>query len=110
MGHQKRRMLLRKKKKSDDEPYIVPEVCILLNDCARTNVAMKRHDFTICPMYMMYFNASLVYMSSTFNGFERTEKAFLAQVQLCKKMGGRQQFLPEDYSMNMSSKDLSDIK
>jgi len=99
-----------KEKPQEAEQYVVPECAIMLNDCARSQVMMKRYDFTICPMYLMYFNGQLIYASNTFNGFEKTEQAFLKQIDNCKKMGGRQQFLPADFSMNMSVKELSSIK
>jgi hypothetical protein len=97
-------------KKAQEDQYVVPECVILLNDCARSNVMMKRYDFTICPMYLMYFNGQLIYVANTFNGFEKTEEAFLKQIGQCKKMASRQQFLPADFSMNMSVKELSSIK
>ncbi|OQR90215.1 hypothetical protein THRCLA_09403 [Thraustotheca clavata] len=53
---------------------------IVLADCSTSNVIGNRHNFSVYPMFLMYFGGQLGFCSNTFNGFGHSEEDFMAQV------------------------------
>ncbi|ETW06252.1 hypothetical protein, variant 1 [Aphanomyces invadans] len=57
-------------------------------------VPSRRHNFSVYPMYLMYYGGHLGFCSNVLNGFGRTDVDFLLQVKTTMRNCQRNKFLP----------------
>lgn len=76
----------------------LPERVVLL-DCRRAVTLPKRHNITVFPMYMIYYEGHLLFLSNTFNGFGSTQQDFMLQMEKSRADARRGDFLPDDYKL-----------